>query len=393
MIRTRSGRQNWPIAASMPGAFTPPSRVLMHSEARASAISSLSTVDGVQPSAVATQIRTMNPMDGFESSDSEDDVGGATVNSPDKEYNFKGRKSDDDSVASGDDSITWERETMKIMATFADATALEEGKMEAAAQEDAPAVREIGEYDFEFLADGGFDAENPPPPPVQQYESRRVEFKTTNVKSLKAIALVLNVSGGGTKRAIFERCCDSPTTGVEKISDDEFEYRHPVEVGADGVRERMETWVVLDPEDVPPVAGIDMATGASRGFFGPTNKENAVGATRTNFLTSSKIERPEFGPKHPPKKRTSDGDPPPPREDGHPSDACRVLIPPLSRARPKDFFDTQLTPKFMEYAVEATNLRAYASGAGSGQYADFIPFDLPEFYKMLGVLFANGLIP
>ena len=44
-------------------------------------------------------------------------------------------------------------------------------------------------------------------------------------------------------------------------------------------------------------------------------------------------------------------------------------------------------------AVEATNLRAYASGAGSGQYADFIPFDLPEFYKMLGVLFANGLSP
>jgi hypothetical protein len=245
----RSGRQNRRVAASMPGAFTPPSRVVVPSEARASAISSLSTVDGVhQPSAAVTQIRTMNPMDGFESSESEDDVGGAAVNSPDKEYNFKGRKSDDDSVALGDDLITWERETMKIMATFADATALEEGKMEAGAQEDAPAVREIGEYDFEFLADGGFDAENPPPPPVQQYKSRRVEFKTTNVKSLKAIALVLNVSGYGTKRAIFERCCDSPT-GVEKISDDEFEYCHPVEVGADGVRERMETWVVLDPED------------------------------------------------------------------------------------------------------------------------------------------------
>ncbi len=42
-------------------------------------------------------------MDGFELSESKDDVGGVTVNSPDKEYNFKGRKSDDDSVASGDD--------------------------------------------------------------------------------------------------------------------------------------------------------------------------------------------------------------------------------------------------------------------------------------------------
>jgi hypothetical protein len=116
---------------------------------------------------------------------------------------------------------------MNIMATFADAAVLEEGKMEAAAQEDAPAVREIGEYDFEFLADGGFDAENPPPPPVQQYESRWVEFKTTNVKPMKAIRLVLNVSGGGTKRAIFERCRNSPT-GVKKISDKEFKYHHPV---------------------------------------------------------------------------------------------------------------------------------------------------------------------
>ncbi len=144
-------------------------------------------------------------MDGFDSSESRDDRGGATaVNSPDKEYNFMGRKSDDDSVASGDDSIAWERETMKIMATFADATALEEGKMEAAAQEDAAPVREIGEYDFEFLADGGFDAENPAPPPEQQYESRRVEFKASNLKLLKAIALVLSVSGTGTKRVIFK---------------------------------------------------------------------------------------------------------------------------------------------------------------------------------------------
>jgi hypothetical protein len=239
-IRTWSGRQNWPVAASMPA------------EARASAISSLSTVDGVPPSAAATQIRTINPMDGFDSSESEDDGGGATtaVNSPDKEYNFMGRKSDDDSVASGDDSIAWERETMKIMATFADATALEEGKMEAAAQEDAAPVREIGKYDFEFLADGGFDAENPAPPPEQQYKSRRVEFKASNLKLLKAIALVLSVSGTGTKRVIFNRCRDSPT-GVEKISDDVFEYRHPVEVDADGVRQRMETWVVLDPQGGP----------------------------------------------------------------------------------------------------------------------------------------------
>ena len=97
---------------------------------------------------------------------------------------------------------------------------------------------------------------------------------------------------------------------VDKISDEEFEYRHPVEVGANGViQNKMETWVLLDPEVLPPVAGIDMATGALHGFFGPTNKENAVVGERTNFLTSEseKIIRPEFGPKQPSKKRTADG--------------------------------------------------------------------------------------
>ncbi len=40
----------------------------------------------------------------------------------------------------------------------------------------------------------------------------------------------------------------------------------------------------------------------------------------------------------------------------------------------------QLTPKVIEHVVEATNLHAYASGARSRQYADFIPFDAPELY-------------
>jgi hypothetical protein len=47
----------------------------------------------------------------------------------------------------------------------------------------------------------------------------------------------------------------------------------------------------------------------------------------------------------------------------------------------------------MDWAVTAMNLRAYVSGAGSGEYTDFIPFDRPELYKMIGVLFANGLTP
>jgi hypothetical protein len=55
----------------------------------------------------------------------------------------------------------------------------------------------------------------------------------------------------------------------------------------------------LTPKDVPTVGGINMDTGAQRGFFGHTNKENSVGAKWSNFLTleNKRIQRPEFGPK------------------------------------------------------------------------------------------------
>jgi hypothetical protein len=85
--------------------------------------------------------------------------------------------------------------------------------------------------------------------------------------------------------------------------------------------------------------------------------------------------------------------PPPVQEDDHPSPVCHKLLPLLLEAQPKNFFDTQLMPEFLSWVVKATNLRAYSSGAGSGGYKDFLPFDLNELSKMIGVLFANGLSP
>jgi len=60
--------------------------------------------------------------------------------------------------------------------------------------------------------------------------------------------------------------------------------------------EKIPTWLLLTPQPVPPVPGIDMSTGAQSGFYGPTNKENAVGGVRENFLTQDgeRIERPTF---------------------------------------------------------------------------------------------------
>ncbi len=65
---------------------------------------------------------------------------------------------------------------------------------------------------------------------------------------------------------------------------------------------------------------------------------------------------------------------------GSPSPKCHRLIPNLRIKRPKNFFDTQLTPNYMGWLVQARNPRAVADGAGSGRYTDFIPFDFPELY-------------
>jgi len=46
---------------------------------------------------------------------------------------------------------------------------------------------------------------------------------------------------------------------------------------------------------------------------------------------------------------------------------------------------------WFDWCMTATNLWAYSSGADSGEYQDFMPFDLAKLYKMIGVLFANRL--
>ncbi len=78
---------------------------------------------------------------------------------------------------------------------------------------------------------------------------------------------------------LFNRIRDFPH--VTKISKNEFEYRRP-KTGASAGGKKIPTWILLTPEEVPSVDGIDMETGAQSGFFGPTNKENAVGGTRLN---------------------------------------------------------------------------------------------------------------
>ena len=172
------------------------------------------------------------------------------------------------------------------------------------ALEDAPApVKDLEEW--ELIAQGGEGtADKVAAPPPIEFETRTIQLKTTNMKLLKAISLLLKLGLNGKKEVLFSCIRDSPH--AIRVSDEEFQYRHPKVTG-----EKIPTWMLITPEDVPTVDGIHMNAGTEKGFFGSTNKENAIGAKQTIFLMTEKIERPNVEPKKPPKKRKA-GEPPPP---------------------------------------------------------------------------------
>jgi hypothetical protein len=76
---------------------------------------------------------------------------------------------------------------------------------------------------------------------------------------------------------------------------------------------------------------------------------------------------------------------------------CPVGRPPTNNfalCRPKDYFDLFLTPDFVnDNILKTMNARATAEGAGSVTYQDFVPFSVQEFYKFIGLLFANSVSP
>ncbi len=94
-------------------------------------------------------------------------------------------------------------------------------------------------------------------PIAVKYEARQVVPQTTNVKTLKAIAIMVNVATNGKKQLLFN--CIRDSSEVTKVSVDEFEYCHVLVVGV-----KVPTWVILTPEVVPPVDCIDMGTGAQK---------------------------------------------------------------------------------------------------------------------------------
>jgi len=140
-------------------------------------------------------------MDAFASLDSSDD----DAPSPKKALpEFTTRKSDDDSVASGDDSAGWEAEEDRVLNAFTIQTVAED------ALDDIGPMKEI--HEFMLIAGRGVDGEEEgnadgaaevEPTTTTAVATRRVVLQTTNVKMLKAIAVMVNVSNQGGKNNCY----------------------------------------------------------------------------------------------------------------------------------------------------------------------------------------------
>ena len=289
----------------------------------------------------------------------------------------------DNQLFSGDESNRWEDEQNNVFGIIAAQNILEQ---DAAANLDDP-VEEVQE--FEHLLsniDGGEGNPDDASEQVDEYESVVVTLKTNTLTELKDMCKILKIGSSGSKKVVFERIRDCGNVLIEKVDNESFVYKKKKE----GVNQLLPRWVILNPEPVPPIVGIDMLRGAEAGFFGPTNRENAVGAPKYQYCVQEgeKIVRPEFASKDPSC---------PALDKGHLSKTARDLLPEkISHCRPKHFFDTQISPNFVKSCiVNTTNARAAAEGAGFGgtQYTDYTQFDSDEVYRMIGLLFVNGVCP
>jgi hypothetical protein len=251
-------------------------------------------------------------------------------------------------------------------------------------------MNEVNEWEV-LEEEGNADDQNSVEDDRPIFETICILFQKTTAKDLGEIAKKLGVALNGSKRKLFDWI---RSDHVEKVDNDSFEYRRQIVKG-----EKVPTWIILNPEPAAAVPGVDMATGAQFGFYGPTNKENAVGGKRHNFakMEADRIQGPKFEAKT---KERADGKKrnktaPPANDHGGPSPAARKSIPKLKVARPKDFFNLQITPEFVQWMTTVTNRRATSdgAGAGTGEFKDWVPFDDAEIYRFIGVLFANGLAP
>jgi hypothetical protein len=228
---------------------------------------------------------------------------------------------------SGDDSDGWIEEEVAINERISADNAAERELADNTMDDPLEEIQE-----FEYLLEGLEGAETAPNAGgnegeqgeqrgeggnvgVGRFDLITVRVKTHTLAELKKICKALDLSITGTKPVLFKRLRDSGREAIERINDDTLRYRQPVADEAPDLT--LPRWVILNPDPVDDIEGIDMLRGAQHGFFGPTNIENAVGAPKWQYLCreEEKIRRPQFASKNNPARPIS--------EMGHMSDYAR----------------------------------------------------------------------
>jgi hypothetical protein len=179
---------------------------------------------------------------------------------------------------------------MKVTHLFAEQSKKED-LMDYAAI-DCPPVAEVEEWmnPAKETLDAAAENGNDPTRIALEMVVLRFAYLSTTIKSFKAVGLELNLSGMRTKQVLFNHIRDSGHVDLEILGDNKFAQCRVV----DPAGSKIEAWVILTPEVLLSVPGVNIWSGAQDGFYGPTNKGNAVGGTRSNFLNKDKIARPPF---------------------------------------------------------------------------------------------------
>lgn len=354
------------------------------------------TQPGTEPSAI-TEATDNTPEVAAEKRSNADDNNEDSAPSPKKpKYSdFTTKKSDDDSVISAEDENTWEKENNQMFALAAQHF-----------EDEQKAAADMKDDGFEIGLGGDTDGMVGTAEPTTTERTfkwvpyRYDDKKKVTVSTLKQVLQAISKPSTGQKRALFERIRDSGHELIRKVENDDevFEYK----VFDDEVASKPR-WIMLTGTPVPHFEGIDMELGATDGFYNPTNPEKMnLANNRRNYLTGEgeRIVRPEFAARVKKTKSagtaqdsaSADKPPPPPPDRGGPTDEAKKKVGDIRFARPKNFFDLQLTPEFIKKEqVGATNAKAVIEGQGAN--TDWVPFDKEEMDKWNGFMLANGIVP
>ena len=102
-----------------------------------------------------------------------------------------------------------------------------------------------------------------PVAPAPVFETVAFPFKQTTLPTLMDISKAIDMQYTGTKKVLWERICNSGNENIV-VGEDATSFTYRRVKAADG---SVPTWIILTKEIVPPVEGIDMATGAQIDFM------------------------------------------------------------------------------------------------------------------------------